>query len=85
VINRVYSLAAPDTLAAAYLWGERHPREILFMRTEIISGVNLSQIAAGFLHFAVLLAVQRGLDRLAKKLHVDHLSLVNDRETLHVH
>src|ERR1700719_3923552 len=51
------------------------------MRTEIISGLNLSQIAAGLLQLAALLAIQHVLDRLAKKLHVDHLSLVNDRST----
>src|SRR3984957_2416147 len=46
-----------------------------------MSGPNLSQIAAGFLPLAVLLAIQHGLDRLAKKLHVDRLCLVNDRST----
>jgi small-conductance mechanosensitive channel len=51
------------------------------MRTEIISGLNLSQIAAGLLQLAALLAIQHVLDRLAKKLHVDHLSMVNDRST----
>jgi hypothetical protein len=35
------------------------------MRTEIISGLNLSQIAAGLLHLAALLAIQHVLDRLA--------------------
>jgi hypothetical protein len=39
----------------------------------------LSQVAAGLVHLAVLLAIQQALDRLAKKLHVDSLSLVNDR------
>src|SRR5271166_5707511 len=52
-----------------------------FCGLEIISGVNLSQVAAGLLHLAVLLAIQRALDRLAKKLRVDRLSLVNDRST----
>jgi len=51
------------------------------MGTEIISGVNLSQVAAGFLHLAVLWAVQHGLGWLAKSLRVDRLSLVNDRST----
>jgi hypothetical protein len=41
----------------------------------------LSQVAAGLVHLAVLLAIQQALDRLAKKLHVDSLSLVNDRST----
>ena len=51
------------------------------MRTEIISGLNWSQAAAGFLHLAVLLAIQRALDLFAKSLRVDRLSLVNDRST----
>ena len=51
------------------------------MQTEIISGVNLSQVAAGLLHLAVLWAIQHGLDWLAKSLRVDRLSLVNDRST----
>ena len=51
------------------------------MGTEIISGVNLSQVAAGLLHLAVLSAVQHGLGWLAKSLRVDRLSLVNDRST----
>jgi small-conductance mechanosensitive channel len=51
------------------------------MRTEIISGLNLSQVATGILHLAVLLITQRGLDRLAKILRVDRLSLINDRTT----
>jgi small-conductance mechanosensitive channel len=51
------------------------------MRNEIVSGLNLSQVAAGLLHLAVLLGIQHVLDRLAKKLGVDRLSLVNDRST----
>jgi small-conductance mechanosensitive channel len=51
------------------------------MQTEIISGLNLSQIAAGLLQLAVLLVVQHGLDRLAKHLRVDRLSLINDLST----
>jgi small-conductance mechanosensitive channel len=51
------------------------------MQTEIISGLNLGQIAAGLLQFAALLIIQHGLDRLAKRLHVDRLSLVNDLST----
>src|ERR1700722_18948088 len=51
------------------------------MQTKIISGLNLGQIAAGLLQFAALLIIQHGLDRLAKRLHVDHLSLVNDQST----
>jgi len=51
------------------------------MQTEIISGLSLSQIAAGLLHLAVLLFIQHVLDRLAKKLCVDRLCMVNDRST----
>src|SRR3984957_12372201 len=51
------------------------------MQTKIISGLNLGQIAAGLLQFAALLIIQHGLDRLAKRLHVDRLSLVNDLST----
>ena len=51
------------------------------MQTEIISGLNLSQIAAGLLQLAVLLIIQHGLDRLAKNLRIDRLSLINDRRT----
>src|ERR1700751_1254691 len=51
------------------------------MRTEIISGLNWSQAAAGFLHLAVLLVIQPALDLFAKSLRVDRLSLVNDRST----
>ncbi len=49
------------------------------MRTEIISGLNLGQFAAGLLHLSVLLVFQFGVNRLAKKLRIDRLSLVNDR------
>jgi len=51
------------------------------MRTEIITGLNLGQVAAAILHLAVLLGIQQALDRLAKILRVDRLSLVNDRGT----
>jgi small-conductance mechanosensitive channel len=51
------------------------------MRTEIITGLNWGQVAAAILHLAVLLGVQRALDRLARILRVDRLSLVNDRGT----
>jgi len=51
------------------------------MQTEIVTGISLGQIAAGVLHLAVLLGIQYGLDRLAKILGVDRLSLVNDRST----
>jgi small-conductance mechanosensitive channel len=51
------------------------------MQTEIISGVTFSQIAIGLLQLALLLVIQRALDRLAKRLRVDRLSLVNDRGT----
>lgn len=46
-----------------------------------MSGLSFSQIAAGLLHLAFLLVIQRALDRLAKNLRVDRLSLVNDRGT----
>jgi len=51
------------------------------MQTEIISGISLGHIAAAVLHLAVLLGSQHALDRLAKVLGVDRLSLVNDRST----
>jgi small-conductance mechanosensitive channel len=51
------------------------------MRTEIISELTLSQITFGLLQLALLLLIQHALDRLAKKLHVDRLSCVNDRTT----
>jgi small-conductance mechanosensitive channel len=51
------------------------------MRTEILCGLSLSQIAIGFLHFAILLVIQHALDLLAKKLRVDRLSMINDRST----
>jgi small-conductance mechanosensitive channel len=51
------------------------------MRTEITTGLNWGEVAAGCLHLTVLFAIQFGLDRLAKKLRVDRLSLVNDRST----
>jgi small-conductance mechanosensitive channel len=49
------------------------------MQTEIVTGMSLGQMAAGVLHLAVLLGIQYALDRLAKILGVDRLSLVNDR------
>ena len=51
------------------------------MQTEIVAGISLGQMSAGVLHLAVLLGIQYGLDRLAKILGVDRLSLVNDRST----
>jgi small-conductance mechanosensitive channel len=51
------------------------------MQTEIVTGINLGQMAAGVLQLAVLLGIQHALDRLAKILGVDRLSLVNDRST----
>jgi small-conductance mechanosensitive channel len=51
------------------------------MQTEIISGVTFTQIATGLLQLAVLLVIQHSLDRLAKRLRVDRLSLFNDRST----
>src|SRR5215469_2931313 len=51
------------------------------MQTEIVTGISLGQMAAGVLHLAVLLGIQYALDRLAKILGVDRLSLVNDRST----
>ena len=46
-----------------------------------MSGVSLGQVLAGLLHLAILFAIQHALDRLARKLRVDRLSLVNDRST----
>jgi small-conductance mechanosensitive channel len=46
-----------------------------------MSGLSFSQIVAGLLHLAFLLVIQHALDRLAKNLRVDRLSLVNDRGT----
>src|SRR5258707_15404743 len=48
-------------------------RESFFirMRTEIITGLSLSQIGFGLLQLALLLLIQHALDRLAKNLHVD--------------
>ncbi len=51
------------------------------MRTEILNGLNLSQMAAGLLQLAVLLVIQYGFNGVAKKLRVDRLSMVNDRTT----
>jgi small-conductance mechanosensitive channel len=51
------------------------------MGTEIMSGLSLSQVLAGLLHLAILFAIQRALDGLAKKLRVDRLSMINDRGT----
>ena len=51
------------------------------MRTEIFSGLTLSQLGAAALHLAVLVGIQRGLGRLAKILEVDRLALLNDRST----
>jgi small-conductance mechanosensitive channel len=51
------------------------------MRTEIMTGLNLSQVLAGLLHLAILFAIQRACDQLAKSLRVDRLSLINDRST----
>src|ERR1700758_5611123 len=51
------------------------------MQTEIVTGINLGQMAAAVLQLAVLLGIQHALDRLAKILGVDRLSLVNDRST----
>ena len=49
------------------------------MGREIIEGVTWGQMMAGILQLALLLAIQHALDRLARNLHVDRLSLVNDR------
>jgi small-conductance mechanosensitive channel len=51
------------------------------MQTEIISGVTFTQIATALLQLALLLVIQHALDRLAKRLRVDRLSLFNDRST----
>jgi small-conductance mechanosensitive channel len=51
------------------------------MRTEITSGLTLVQLGAAALHLAILVGLQRLLDRLAKILKVDRLALVNERST----
>jgi small-conductance mechanosensitive channel len=51
------------------------------MHTEIISGLTLGQLGTAALHLAVLVGVQRVLDRLAKVLRVDRLAMVNDQST----
>jgi small-conductance mechanosensitive channel len=51
------------------------------MQTKIISGVTFTQIATALLQLALLLVIQHVLDRLAKRLRVDRLSLFNDRST----
>jgi hypothetical protein len=51
------------------------------MQNEIISGVTFTQIATALLQLALLLVIQHVLDRLAKRLRVDRLSLFNDRST----
>jgi len=51
------------------------------MRTEIISGLTLAQLGAAALHLAVLVGIQRALNRVAKILRVDRLAMVNDRST----
>jgi small-conductance mechanosensitive channel len=51
------------------------------MQTEIISGVTFTQIASALLQLVLLLVIQHALDRLAKRLRVDRLSLFNDRTT----
>jgi small-conductance mechanosensitive channel len=51
------------------------------MRTEIMSGLTLGQLGAAALHLAVLVGIQRALDRVAKILRVDRLAIVNDQST----
>jgi small-conductance mechanosensitive channel len=51
------------------------------MQNEIISGVTFTQIATALLQLVLLLVIQYALDRLAKGLRVDRLSLYNDRST----
>jgi len=51
------------------------------MRTEIISGLTLGQLGAAALQLAILVGFQRVLDRLARILQADRLSIVNDRST----
>lgn len=51
------------------------------MRTEIISGLTLSQLGAAALQLAILVGFQRVLDRVARILQADRLAIVNDRST----
>jgi hypothetical protein len=51
------------------------------MRAELFRGIGPIQILAIFFHVGILVIVQQLLNRLAKMLRVDPLSLVNDRST----
>jgi hypothetical protein len=51
------------------------------MGSQIVSGLNMIQIAAAAVHLGVLLGIQRLLNQFVKYLRVDRLSLVNDRST----
>jgi len=51
------------------------------MRTELVHGIGPIQILAVLLHVGILVIIQQLLDRVARSLGVDRLSLVNDRST----
>jgi hypothetical protein len=51
------------------------------MHTELSLGIGPIQVVAIFFHVGVLVIVQQLLDRLAKVLRVDRLSLINDTST----
>ena len=51
------------------------------MHTELLRGIGPIQILAIFFHVGVLVIVQQLLDRLARVLRVDRLSLINDAST----
>jgi hypothetical protein len=51
------------------------------MHTELFRGIGPIQILAIFLHAGILVIIQQLLDRLAKMLRVDRLSLINDPST----
>jgi small-conductance mechanosensitive channel len=51
------------------------------MRIEIISGLTLSQLGVAALQLAILVVFQRTLNRVARILQADRLSMVNDRST----
>ena len=51
------------------------------MRTEIISGLTLGQLVGAVLQLAILVGFQRVLDRVARILQADRLSILNNRST----
>jgi hypothetical protein len=51
------------------------------MHAELFRGIGPIQIVAIFFHVGILVIVQQLLDRLAKVLRADRLSLVNDQST----